>query len=161
MKILGLLGILMAALAAAVVGAGQFGLLAGTAPTDLGVTHGRLKPPSTTANSVSSQTGLYPGHPQQSYAEIAPLKFTGDGAAAMARLANLLQYSAGTLVVTRQNDYIYAQCSTPVLKFTDDVEFWLDPSAGAIQVRSASRIGRKDFGVNRARIEAIRAKFQA
>ncbi len=160
MKILRLLGIVLAALVAAVVGAGQFGLLAGTAPTDLGVTNGRLKPPSVTPNSVSSQTSLHPGHPQQTYAAIAPLKFNGDGAAAMARLANLLQDSAGTLVVTRRPDYVYAQCSTPVLKFTDDVEFWLDQSSGTIQIRSASRIGRKDFGVNRARIEAIRARFQ-
>jgi len=36
------------------------------------------------------------------------------------------------------------------------VEFWFDPAAGAVQVRSASRLGSKDFGVNRARIETLR-----
>jgi uncharacterized protein (DUF1499 family) len=41
----------------------------------------------------------------------------------------------------------------------DDAEFWLDPAAGVIQVRSASRLGSKDFGVNRKRIEAIRSRY--
>ncbi|MEO5655608.1 MAG: DUF1499 domain-containing protein, partial [Nitrosospira sp.] len=53
--------------------AGQLGLLKGTQPTDLGVHDGRLKPPSKTPNSVSSQASLYPDHPQRAYAEIAPL----------------------------------------------------------------------------------------
>jgi len=39
----------------------------------------------------------------------------------------------------------------------DDVEFWFDPAANVIQVRSASRVGRGDLGVNRKRIEAVRA----
>jgi uncharacterized protein (DUF1499 family) len=46
-----------------------------------------------------------------------------------------------------------------LLKFTDDLEFWLDRPASVIQVRSSSRLGRKDFQVNRQRIEAIRAQF--
>ncbi len=161
MKVLGMVGLAVVALAVAVLGAGQLGLLAGAAPERLGVANGRLKPPSKNPNSVSSQTGLYPDHPQQAYATIAPLKITGDGEAAMQRLAALLRQSPGTEIVTQQPDYIYARCSTPVLKFTDDVEFWLDRAAGVIQFRSASRLGRKDFGVNRARMEAIRAKFQA
>jgi uncharacterized protein (DUF1499 family) len=49
------------------------------------------------------------------------------------------------------------QFESRVMRFVDDAEFWFDPVAGAIQVRSASRIGRKDLGVNRARIESIRA----
>ena len=159
MKVLGIVASAVVVLAAAAVGAGQLGLLAGTAPV-LGVTNGRLKPPSSNPNSVSSQAGFYPEHPQQAYAAIAPLKYTGDGDAAMARLADLLRQSSGTKIVTQQPGYIYAQCSTPVLKFTDDVEFWLDKTNSVIQFRSASRLGRKDFGVNRARMEAIRARFQ-
>jgi uncharacterized protein (DUF1499 family) len=108
---------------------------------------------------VSSQAALYPDHPQKNYASIAPLTFSGDGEAAMARLADLLQKTERTVVVTRGPDYIYAQSTTALLKFTDDVEFWLDKPNGVIQVRSSSRLGREDFKVNRARIEAIRARF--
>ncbi len=159
MKIIGYLALALAVLAVALVVAGQLGLLAGAAPKKLGVTDGRLRPPSNNPNSVSSQAALYPDHPQKEYAAIPPLKYTGDGEAAIARLDHLLQKEERTIVIQRGEDYLYAQSTTPLLKFTDDVEFWLDKPNGVIQVRSASRMGRKDFGVNRARIEAIRARF--
>ncbi len=143
----------------AIVIAGKLGMLSGSTPRDLGVNDGRLKAPSLTPNSVSSQAALYSGHPQMDYASIAPLKFTGSGEAAMAKLADLLQKMERTIVITRGPDYVYAQSTTAFLKFTDDVEFWLDKTNGVIQVRSSSRLGRKDFNVNRARIEAIRARF--
>ena len=161
MKVFKMMGLTLLTIAVVVVGAGQLGLLAGSAPAQLGVTDGRLSAPSLNPNSVSSQASLYPESPQQAYAAIAPLRFTGDGEAAMARLAALLGKSSGTVIVSQKPGYIYAQCSTKVLKFTDDVEFWLDKTAGVIEFRSASRLGRNDFGVNRARMESIRAKFQA
>lgn len=161
MKLLGWTAIAIALLGFAAVIAGQLGALAGTTPKRLGVTDGRLKAPSSTPNSVSSQVHLYPGHAQLAYAAMDPIKPKGDGAAVMRRLAALLRASAGVQLVTDEPDYLYAQCSTPVLKFTDDVEFWLDRQAGVIHFRSASRIGRKDFGVNRARIDAIRAQLDS
>jgi uncharacterized protein (DUF1499 family) len=157
MKIMGIL-LLLAFL---VVSAGQLGVFSGKTPDGLGVQAGRLKAPAETPNSVSSQAGLYAGHPQQRYADIAPFTYIGDGQAALRRLAVLLQSSDRCLLVTQSPDYLYAQCSTRWLKFTDDVEFYLDASAGVIHVRSASRIGRSDLGVNRARVEALRARFAA
>lgn len=159
MKALWYFALLLLALSAGLVLAGQLGFLSGTVPQDLGVTDGRLKPPSRTPNSVSSQASLYPEHPQKNYASIAPLAYTGNGDAAMARLAILLQKSKRTVVVTQEPGYIYAQCTSTLLKFTDDIEFWLDRPNSVIQVRSASRLGKKDFGVNRARVESIRAQF--
>ena len=159
MKILWFLALLVVVLALALIIAGQMGLLAGKAPSRLGVTDGRLKPPSSTPNSVSSQASLYPDHPQQAYAAIAPLTFKGDGEAAIKQLAQVLTQMPRTVIVTQNADYLYAQSTTALLKFTDDVEFWLDKPNNVIQVRSSSRLGRKDLGVNRARVEAIRAAF--
>jgi uncharacterized protein (DUF1499 family) len=136
--------------------AGQAGLLRGTVPTDLGVKDGKLKRLSNTENSISSQADLWPDHPMQTYARIAPFKITGDGSSEMAKIAATLQAMPGTVIVQQDAGYIYAQCTTRVLKFTDDIEFYLDKTAGVIQVRSASRIGRKDLGANRARVEQIR-----
>ena len=161
MKIMGIVLLLALLLAVLVVGAGQMGFFSGRAPDGLGVQAGRLKAPSETPNSVSSQAGLFPGHPQRRYADIAPFTYTGDGQAALRRMAGLLQASERCLLVTQSTDYLYAQCSTRWLKFTDDVEFYLDASAGVIHVRSASRIGRSDLGVNRARVEALRMRFAA
>ncbi len=146
------------ALAVAAVGAGQAGLFKGTAPTDLGVRDGRLKAPSTRPNSVSSQAALWPGHPQAQAAQIAPLALKGgDGAATMAALLQVVRTAPGAVVMKGDAGYIYAQFTTPLMKYTDDVEFWLDPAAGVVQVRSASRLGESDLGANRQRIEAIRA----
>ena len=140
--------------------AGQLGLLKGKTPSNLGVKDGRLKPPANNPNSVSSQAALYPDHPFKAYADIAPLAYTGDGAAAFARAVELVKGLSQTTVVEQTPGYLYAQCSTRWLKFTDDLELYLDEADHVIHVRSSSRLGRKDFGVNRARVEALRARFE-
>jgi uncharacterized protein (DUF1499 family) len=151
-----LLLIAIAVLALALVIAGQLGLLRGKAPTDLGVKDGKLKRLSKTDNSVSSQALLWTDHPMKDYSAIAPFNITGDGSVEMAKIVSTLQTMPRTTIVQQDAGYIYAQCTTAVLKFTDDIEFYLDQPAGVIHVRSASRVGRKDFHVNRARVEQIR-----
>ena len=64
------------------IAAGQAGFLAGKAPQNLGVVDGRLRPPSATPNSVTSQADMYPEHPQKAYSQIAPFTYAGDGDAA-------------------------------------------------------------------------------
>ena len=153
--------IALAGAALALLLAGQLGLLRGAPPDDLGVRDGKLKRPSKTPNSVSSQADAWPDHPQQAYARIAPLALREDGPATIARLAALCQGLPGATVVSSKPDYLYVQFQTPWLKFVDDAEFWYDPAAKVVQVRSASRIGRKDFGVNRARVESMRSRLNA
>ena len=149
---------------ALVVGAvliAQLGLLQGSAPTDLGVQQGKLKGLSATDNSVSSQADLYPDHPQRKYSSIAPLALRGDGPSTIAKLKTIVQGMEGSKLVSSAPDYLYAQYTTPLMKYVDDVEFWFDPSSNAIQVRSASRIGKGDMGLNRKRIETVRAALAA
>lgn len=153
---------LIVVLVIGVVLAGQAGLLAGRAPADLGVREGRLKAPSKTENSVSSQAVLWAGHPMLDYARIEPLALVpGGGPATMSRLVEILRGTPGVTIIDARPDYIRAECRTALLKYTDDLELWLDPAAGVVQVRSASRLGRKDFGVNRKRVEALRQRLQA
>ena len=148
-------GIVVLALLA--VAAGQLGYLQGTAPADLGARNGKLKPPSATENSVTSQAALYPDHPQRFYSAVAPLPVKGDGPATMARIKSIVEGMAGAKVVKSETDYLYAQFTTQWMKFVDDVEFWFDPANNVIQVRSASRLGQRDMGVNRKRVDAVRA----
>jgi uncharacterized protein (DUF1499 family) len=150
-----------AAAVLAVLLAGRFGLFSGKAPTTLGVHDGRLKAPARTPNSVSSQADLWPDAPLKDYARIAPIAFVagGDGKATLARIAAIVEDLPGAKIVEQRDDYLYAQFTTAMMRFVDDVEFWVDPAAGVVQVRSASRVGRKDFGVNRARIENVRARL--
>jgi len=159
MKTLGLLGLFALLAALLVFMAGQMGMLSGKPPVDLGVRDGRLKPPALTPNSVSSQAALYRDHPQRANADVRPIAFTGDAQEAMTRLTILLEETPGCVLVTREPGYLSTQWTTRRLKFTDDVEFLLDPVASVIHVRSASRLGSRDFGVNRSRVEVLRARF--
>ena len=148
-------------LAVIVVAAGQLGAFGGRQPADLGVRDGRLKPPSKTPNSVSSQSSLWTGHPQRMAAQIAPLSLRDSGPATIDRIAEVVGTMPGAQIVERREDYLYVQFTTRWLGFVDDCEFWFDPAANVVQVRSASRLGRKDLGVNRQRVEAIRAALAA
>jgi uncharacterized protein (DUF1499 family) len=161
MKILSIAAMLVVALSACILIAGQLGFLRGKTPERLGVANGKLQPPSLNPNSVSSQAAMHTDHPQREYAAIAPLAYVGEGNAAMNKLELILKGRENTIVITRDPEYIYAQGTTAALKFIDDLEFWLDNANSAVQVRSSSRLGRKDFGANRARIEAIRAQFSS
>ena len=153
--------IVLAAIVLALVAA-QVGLLSGQRPGDIGVKDGRLKPPSPTRNSVSSQAALMPDHPQRAYASVEPLPFKAGGvAASMKALAAVLGTMPGVSVVEQRPDYLYAQAQTRWLKFVDDVEFWANPASNVIELRSASRLGREDFNVNRQRIEKIRAAYRS
>ncbi len=157
MKMLFLVVAIVVAGAAVLFIAGRLGWLAGTPPADLGVRDGRLKPPSATRNSVSSQAALYPAAPQRRYAEIAPLRCEADPGSAMTRLVRVVGTMPGAIIVEARPDYLYAQFTTRWLRFVDDVEFMASPDEGVIHLRSASRLGREDLGANRRRIEAIRA----
>ena len=148
-----LAAILLAALA---VAAGQIGLLQGRPPADLGVRDGKLKAPSATPNSVSSQALLWPGHEA---AQIEPLALRGSGPETMARLKAVVEAMSGAKLVHSRGDYLYAQFTSRLMKYVDDTEFWFDPAAGVVQLRSASRLGERDFNVNRERIEAIRRQL--
>lgn len=152
----------LALLALLVLVAAQLGALRGRAPADLGVNAGRLKAPSSTPNSVSSQADLHPDHPQRVDAAIDPLPARAGGPqASMQALAAALQATPGVALVEQRPDYLRAEATTRWMKYTDDLEFWFNPARNAIEVRSASRLGRKDFGANRARIEALRTRYAA
>ena len=127
---------------------------AGERPGDLGVRDGRLAPCKPTPNCVASQAD-----PADAGHHIAPIVFRTDATAAWAALVDAVSRSERAVIVAERPGYLHAEFSSRVLGFVDDVEFQL---AGAkLHVRSASRLGRGDFGVNRARIEAIRARLAA
>ncbi|NJN40333.1 MAG: DUF1499 domain-containing protein [Gammaproteobacteria bacterium] len=69
--------------------------------------------------------------------------------------------STGVTIIDTGPDYLRAEAETRWLRFVDDLEFWANPARGVIELRGASRLGRKDFGQNRVRAEAIRAAYLA
>ena len=112
-------------------------------PTDLGVKQGLLAPCRRTPNCVSSQAD-----PSDREHYIEPIR------ASMDDVRKAVEGLPRTLIVLAQPNYLHAEFRSRLLGFVDDVEFFFD--GAAVQVRSASRLGRRDFGVNRARLEEIR-----
>jgi len=161
LRILKWMVIVVAALALLALAAGQAGLLKGRQPSDLGLKEGRLKAPSATENSVSSQAALHGDHPMRAYALIEPFRYAGDAAAALERVKAVALAMDGAALVNAGPGYLHVQFQSRWFKFVDDAEFAIDDAAKVIHVRSAARMGRKDFGVNRARVEAIRSKLGA
>ena len=90
---------------------------------------------------------------------IEPLQFTDEPGKAWARLKAVLQQQPRTRIVVEQGDYLRAECRSLVFRFVDDVEFVMQPQQQQIQVRSASRTGYSDLGVNRRRVERLREQF--
>ena len=131
------------------------GLFSGTRPDNLGVHDARLAPPKRTPNNVNSQVD------KSADAEhyIEPLRYSGDARQAWAALRQVIDGMQRVKVIASDANYLYAEFTSKLMGFVDDTEFYLDERAAVIHVRSASRLGSSDFGVNRERIESIRAQL--
>jgi uncharacterized protein (DUF1499 family) len=112
----------------------------------------RLKPCPASPNCVSSQS-------TDRKHRVEPLAFEGDPADALARLKTLVQSMERTRIVDETSTYLHVECRSALVGFVDDVEFSIDVQDKVIHLRSASRTGYWDMGVNRRRIEAIRAQW--
>ncbi|MBW2268362.1 MAG: DUF1499 domain-containing protein [Deltaproteobacteria bacterium] len=127
---------------------------AGSPPTDIGDFAARLAPCPSSPNCVSSDDESERHH-------IAALGFGGDPLEAWHRALAAVAALPRTQILREYSGYLHAQCTSALLRYRDDLELQLRPDRGEIAVRSASRIGYSDLGVNRARIEALRAAFGA
>jgi len=122
----------------------------GSRPTNLGVKDGGLAPCPATPNCVNSQT-------RDEAHTIAPLQYDGPPEAVLSRLKIVIQSQPRVKVVVEGDRYLYAEFTSALMGFVDDVEFYVNPGERVIDARSASRLGESDLGVNRQRIETIRA----
>ncbi|MCW6034773.1 DUF1499 domain-containing protein [Spirulina subsalsa FACHB-351] len=129
-------------------------LFAGSRPANLGVEAGQLAPCPPTPNCVNSQSTL----PSQA---IPPLTVSGNPEQAVPQIEQVVKQIDRTRIITRTDRYLYAQFSSRWMGFVDDVEFVLNPEQKWVDVRSASRLGESDLGVNRQRVEEIRVKLSA
>ena len=90
---------------------------------------------------------------------IAPLTYSDSREEAFARLKKVLSAMKRTTIVAEKEDYLHAEARSLIFRFVDDVEFYFPVAEKVIHVRSASRVGYSDMGVNRKRVEEIREKF--
>ena len=112
-------------------------------PDNLGVRDGKLAPCKPSPNCVSSQA-----NPSDTEHSIAPIHGT------MEAVRRAVEAFPRATVIQKDENYLYAEFRTKLMRYVDDVEFFFD--GHVIHVRSCSRLGRRDFGVNRRRVEELR-----
>lgn len=103
-------------------------------------------------NCVSSQAAD-PAH------SVEPFAYSGSVKDAMRRIKAALASEKRVTVIAEQDGYLHVEVRSLIFRFVDDVEFLIDPGHRLIHVRSASRTGYSDLGVNRRRVERIRKSF--
>lgn len=92
---------------------------------------------------------------------VEPIALGGDARDAWRQLRAIIDGLPRTTITVDEPSYLAAECTSHFFGFVDDLEFKLDSEAGLIQVRSASRVGYSDLGVNRRRVEQIRRMFES
>jgi uncharacterized protein (DUF1499 family) len=126
----------------------------GTMPM-LGIDANKLSPCPDTPNCVSSQA-------TDEAHFIEPILVSASVEDTSEIILRVLDDFSRVKVTQVEPDYIRAEFTSLVFRFVDDVEFYFPASeAGVVRVdiRSASRVGRSDLGVNRKRMETIRQKI--
>jgi uncharacterized protein (DUF1499 family) len=126
----------------------------GSRPMTLGVHDGKLAPCPASPNCVSSQSN------DKDHA-VEPIPFSGTSAETMADLKKVLSGMPRARTVTATETYLHAEFTSALFRFVDDVEFWFDENTRTVHLRSASRIGNSDLGVNRKRIASLAAAMKA
>lgn len=118
----------------------------------IGLQNGELKKCPSSPNCVSSyETG--PAH------SIEPLLYSTTKDEAAGKLKSLVLGMKRTKLISETGDYMHFEFKSRIFRFIDDVEFYFPDNEKIIHVRSASRTGYSDMGVNRKRIEKIRNLF--
>ncbi|WP_439535476.1 DUF1499 domain-containing protein [Methyloversatilis sp.] len=110
-----------------------------------------LTPCPDSPNCVSTQSA--------SAAKMAPIPFSGDAAAAQARLKQVILAQPRATITREEPGFIAAEFRSRIFRFVDAAEFAIDAGASVIHYRSGARTGHSDFGVNRSRMEALAKGF--
>lgn len=131
----------------------MFSSCAGRQPENLGINKDQLRDCPEKPNCVSSQA-------QDEAHSLPVFRYQGDKKAAFKRLKAIVTSMDGMTLITENDTYLHIECKSAVLGFVDDLEFYFSEE-NVIQVRSASRLGYSDFGVNRKRVEKLRELFAA
>jgi uncharacterized protein (DUF1499 family) len=130
-------------------------MFSGKRPDKLGVRDGRLAACGRRLNCVSSQAD-----PADAQRYVAPIPFKGDAQAALSAARKAVERMRRATVIRQEGNYLHAEFRSRLMGFVDDVELMFDERSGVLHVRSASRLGRRDFNVNRERVEALRAGLE-
>lgn len=128
----------------------------GTRPADIGINNNQLTPCPESPNCVSS----FGDQTDETHYIKAYSINNADQASSWNSLQAIIKKNERAEIISADDSYIHAEFTSGIMRFVDDTEFMLDAENKLIHLRSASRLGYKDFDVNRERLEAIRAELE-
>lgn len=126
----------------------------GERPANLGVHKGRLAPCPDSPNCISTHATEDKDH------FIQPLLFSAGPAEVIKRVRQAVKGMDRAEIVTEADGYLHAEFTSLIFRFVDDVEFYFENKTGTLHVRSASRLGESDLGVNRERVQEILSRLK-
>lgn len=124
-------------------------------PDDLGIKNGRLKAVPSTPNCVSSFADS-----SDSIHYISPVSFSIATDKVMVTLKQIIENQQGMTIFSESPDYLHIEAKTRIIRYTDDLEIYIDNTEKLIHFRSASRIGSSDLGANRKRVERLKRQLK-
>ncbi|MCG8635272.1 MAG: DUF1499 domain-containing protein [Desulfobacterales bacterium] len=127
-------------------------LVSGCSKPETGLGEHGLQPCPDRPNCVTSLNG---GDTHS----VSPILYLSGREAAREKIRKIVSEMERTRIITDQPGYLHVVFTSRVMRFKDDVEFWFPEKGNSIHIRSASRVGYSDLGVNRKRVEEIRNRF--
>jgi uncharacterized protein (DUF1499 family) len=126
----------------------------GCGTPEVGLISTGLRPCPDSPNCVTSQNG------DKDHA-ILPIAYPSSRTAAYDKMKRIIMQQSNATIVREEENYMQVTFRTKIMRFVDDVEFWFPENEPVIHMRSASRLGHSDLGVNRKRMAHIRGLFTA
>jgi uncharacterized protein (DUF1499 family) len=136
-----------------IIGSMMFFSCAGQRPENIGIHNDQLTGCPGKPNCVSSQD-----KDENHFLQV--FRYQGEKEAIFKKLKEIITSWDGMTLITENDNYLHIECKSAMMGFVDDLEFYFSKEK-VIQVRSASRLGYSDFGVNRKRVEKLRELFAA
>jgi uncharacterized protein (DUF1499 family) len=136
-----------------IIGCMMFFSCAGQPPVNLGIHNNQLTDCPAKPNCINSQA-IDENH------TTIPFMYQGKKETAFKHLKKAIESFKRITIIVEKDNYLHIEFKSAIMGFIDDVEFYF-PEEKVIHVRSASRLGYSDFGVNQKRVEQLRERFVA
>ena len=74
-------------------------------------------------------------------------------------IIEIVENSPRSEIVELEGDYLHAEVTSKWMKYVDDLEVSFIPESNKLLIRSESRVGESDLGVNKKRIDVLKTKL--
>ena len=118
----------------------------------LGITDGQFTPVSSKPNNVSSQA-------QDPKKKVDTWPFKSDASETITSIKQAISSYGSGEIMSESDNYVYVVFTTSLMRYKDDVEFFLDEANQVVHFRSSSRAGYSDLGLNRKRYNELKALY--